>query len=222
MNDNKSVEIELSPNASSLYILFGGGAGAIGMPRFEFYHSSKITDENKIFLRDFSQCWYQNGLTGIGHDIHSTAMYLQSQIERLKPERIFFAGNSMGGYAAILFNELIGKGESIAFAPQTFISPFLHLKHKDFRWKKQIFAAYRSSLFKMHIWDVKPMLLKQRKNRKVSIFVSKNNRLDLIHATHLEGVAGVQVYKFEDGGHGLVNLLRDEGKLPAIMLGNYA
>jgi len=221
MNDYKSVEIELSQNASNLYLFFGGISGAIGMPPFEFYNSAKIINENKIFLRDFSQSWYQNGLTGISHDTASTAIYLQNQIDRLKPKKIFFVGNSMGGYAAILFHEMTGKGEAIAFAPQTFISPFLRLKHKDFRWQKQIFATYRSSLLKQHVWDLKPILSKPRNNRKVSIFVSKTDSLDLIHAKHIAGSMGVKIHTFEDGGHGLVKLLRDNGILAAIMLGKY-
>ena len=221
VSDYKSVEILLSPNASSLYIFFGGIAGAIGMPSFEFYNASKIIKENKIFLRDFSQCWYQNGLAGVSNNIQSTAMYIKTQIGSIKPDKIFFVGNSMGGYAAILFSEIIGQGEVIAFSPQTFISPLLRLKYKDFRWQKQIITTYRNSLFHRYIWDTKPLLSKERKSRKLSIFVSKNDRIDMIHAKHIKGEAGVQVFEFEDGGHGLVKLLRDEGHLPRIMLGKY-
>lgn len=221
MIENKPVEVALSPNASSLYIFFGGIAGAIGLPPFEFYNSSKILDEHKIFVRDFAQSWYQHGLPGLSHDIYSTAGYLQTHIDNLKPARIFFVGNSMGAYGAMLVNEILGYGETIAFAPQTFISPILRLRHRDYRWGKQIFSTYRKSLFKKHIWDIKPVLLRQRKNRKLSIFVSKSSRLDLIHATHIKDIPGVHIYPFEDGGHRLVKLLRDKGVLPAIMLGNY-
>lgn len=221
MINNQSVEVILSPNASSLYIFFGGIAGGIGMPPFEFYKSSKIIDEHKIFIRDFSQSWYQHGLPGFSQDIYSTAMVIQTQIENLKPAKIFFVGNSMGGFGAILVNEILGKGEAIAFAPQTFISPFLRLIHRDSRWSKQIFSTYRKSLFRRHIWDVKTVLSHQRNNRKVSIFVSKSSRLDLIHAMRIKDISGVHIYQFEDGGHRLVKYLRDQGKLPAILLGDY-
>ena len=108
--ESNAVEVELSKNRSNLYIFFGGIAAGINMPPFEFYNSAKIIDENKIFIRDFSQSWYQNGLSKISKDIDSTVNFLKLQIKTIKPHKIFFVGNSMGGYAAIMFAQLIGKG----------------------------------------------------------------------------------------------------------------
>jgi len=219
---NEPVEIKLTANGTDLYIFFGGIAAGIAMPPFEFFNASKIVDENKIFIRDFSQCWYQDGLPGISEDIYSTATYIRRQIEQIKPDKVFFVGNSMGGFAAILFAGLIDKGEAIAFAPQTFISPFLRLKHRDTRWLKQISNTYRKSLFKRKVWNLKPFLLRSNSRNKISIFVSKADKLDRIHASHIADIPGVNVYEFDTGGHGIVKLLRDEGKLPAIMSGTYA
>ena len=219
MNENNSVEIDFSSDSTNLYIFFGGISASIGMPPFEFYNSAKIINENKIFFRDFSQSWYQNGIKGISKDIYSTATYIRGQIENLKPKKIFFVGNSMGGYGAILFNELISEGETRAFAPQTFISPVLRLIHKDSRWKEQILNTYKSGLIKRHIWDIKPILLRERKNRKISVFVSSDDRLDFIHASRIKNIKGVYVYEYENGGHNLVKLLRDKGELSSIMLG---
>ena len=218
---NKSVEVELSLKSSTLYIFFGGIASGIAMPPFEFYNSSKIIDENKIFIRDFSQSWYQNGLPEICEDIDSTVEYIQSEITKIKPEKIFFVGNSMGGYAAILFSSLIGKGHAIAFAPQTFISPVLRLKYLDFRWFYQIVNTYRKSLYKRKVWDLKPLLLRSEGVQTISVFVSKKNKLDYIHASRIKFIPSVNVYEFEGGGHAVVKLLRDEGLLPEIMSGNY-
>ncbi len=218
---NKPIEIELSANGNNLYIFFGGISAGITMPPFEFYNSSRIIDENKIFIRDFYQCWYQDGLPGISEDIHSTAIHIKQQIEKINPNKIFFAGNSMGGYAAILFAILVGKGDVIAFAPQTFISPFLRSKYKDTRWERQIGNAHKKSLCKRKVWDLRPLLLRANGRHKISIFVSKEDKLDHIHASYLGGVSGVTIYEFDGGGHGIVKLLRDEGKLPAIMSGTY-
>ena len=77
---HSSIEIHLSENRSRLYIFFGGIVAGIGIPVFEFYNASKILDENKIFARDFSQCWYQNGLLEISQDIQSTADYLKKKM----------------------------------------------------------------------------------------------------------------------------------------------
>lgn len=215
------VEREISATGSRLYIFFGGIAAQIAMPPFEFYNSSKILDENKIFIRDFAQCWYQDGLPGIGRDIDATAKYIDGQISEIRPEKTFFVGNSMGGYAAILFAGLLGKGEAIAFAPQTFISPALRLKHLDYRWPRQIFRTYRRSFRKRKIWDLRPLLLGPGGARKIAVYVSRGHRLDHVHAAHVKDIAGVRVHEFESGGHGVVKVLRDAGKLPAIMSGTY-
>ena len=219
---NKPITIQMSNNGKNLYIFFGGIAAGIAMPVFEFYNASKIIDDHKVFLRDFSQCWYQGGLPSISKDIYSTAKYLRSQIDDIKPEKVYFVGNSMGGYAAILFANLIGVGEAIAFAPQTFISPLLRLKYRDKRWKKQILNTYIRSFFKRKAWNLRPLLMNSNKINKISIFVSKLDKLDCIHANHISDIEGVKIYEFEDGGHSIVKLLRDEGKLPAIMSGTYA
>ncbi len=219
---NEPIEIELSENGSNLYVFFGGIAAGIAMPVFEFYNASKIINDHKIFLRDFSQSWYQNGLPSISNDIYSTAQFLTSQIEDIKPEKVYFVGNSMGGYAAILFGSLIGSVEVIAFAPQTFISPILRIRHRDNRWKKQIRSTYRKSFLKRKVWNLRPLLIRSSHNKKVSVFVSKVDKLDHKHASHIADIEGVNIYEFEDGGHGIVKLLRDQGKLPAIMSGTYA
>ncbi|HED15647.1 MAG TPA: hypothetical protein ENI64_02330 [Gammaproteobacteria bacterium] len=221
MIENKPVELWLSPGTSRLYIFFGGIAAGISIPPFEFYNASKIIDENKIFIRDFSQCWYQDGLPNISEDIYSTANYISKEINKLSPEKVFFVGNSMGGYAAILFAALIGKGEVIAFAPQTFLSPHLRKKHRDKRWQKQIINMYKRSALKRKVWDLKPLLLRKKENLRISVFVSDDDRLDHIHAMHIKNIPGVNIYELNGGGHEIVKLLRAEGKLPAIMSGTY-
>lgn len=222
MNSPKSVERELTADASHLYIFFGGIAAGFVIPPFEFYNAAKIIDENKIFIRDFSQSWYHQGLDGISNNIQSTATFIAREIQQLNPKKVFFVGNSMGGYAAIVFATLIGQGEVIAFAPQTFISPLLRLKHGDTRWSTQILSTYKRGIFKTKVWNIKRLLLQNNHNQKISIFVSKDDLLDCIHAQHLGNISGVTIFEFHDGGHEIVKLLRDTGKLPDIMAGNYA
>ena len=219
---NNPVEIELSSAGDDLYVFFGGIAAGIAMPVFEFYNASRIIKKNKIFIRDFSQCWYQDGLPEISRDIFASAQFVKRKIEEIQPEKIYFVGNSMGGFAAISISTLIGKGEVIAFAPQTFISPDRRLRYRDFRWPLKILNTYRKSIFKKKIWDLRPLLLSSTEKRKISVFVSKKDRLDLIHAKHIACVDKVKIYQFEEGGHEIVKSLRDAGSLPSIMAGEYS
>lgn len=221
MIENKSVVEEIVPNSNTLYLFFGGIAAGIAMPPLEFYNSSQIIEESKIFFRDFSQCWYQDGLSDISKDILSTSSYIETLINEIKPQKLFFVGNSMGGYAAILFSTLIGSGEAIAFSPQTFISPIMRLVYHDNRWRQQIWNTYKRSVLKPKVWDLKPLLRRSKGNQKITIFVSKDDPLDMIHASHLRSISNVRIFEFDGGGHNVVRKLRDEGKLASIMSGTF-
>jgi hypothetical protein len=217
---DESVQIERS-ESRELYIFFGGLASGIAMPPFEFFNASRIFDGNKIFLRDARKSWYQTGLPGVTRDIPSTVRFLSREIEAIAPQRTVFVGNSMGGFAAILFSVLLGVGEVVAFAPQTFVSPVLRFRHRDHRWRRPIATMWLASFLKPRQWDLRPVLKRLSEPRPVSIHVSKSDRLDIIHAAHLENLPGVKVHEHEDGDHGVVKLLRDRGELPAIMRGRF-
>lgn len=220
---NAAVAIEraYSPDARHLYFLFGGIAAGLAMPPFEFYSASRILGENKLFIRDIRQSWYHGGLPGFSEDIDATICLLRDEIDALDPEKVFFVGNSMGGFAAILSAALIGRGEAVAFAPQTFIGPFARLRAMDFRWQPQITRMYFSSIRKPRYYDLRQTLLERPTQARVRIFVSNSHRLDRTHAFHLQGVPGVEIVCFDGGGHGIVKDLRDRGLLPAILSGIY-
>lgn len=91
----------------------------------------------------------------------------------------------------------------------------------DSRWALQISNTYRKGMYKGCFWDLRALLERSGVGGKVSIFVSRSHRLDHVHALHISGIKGVRVYEFEDGGHNVVKHLRDEGKLPEIMSGEY-
>lgn len=216
-----SAEKFLCNESQNLYFFFGGFYEGIAMPPLEFFEAAKILNENKIYLRDFNQCWYHTGLYKISKNIEETAEYLQSEINQIKPKRIFFIGSSMGGFAAILFANLLKTGEAIAFAPQSFISNDLRNKHNDDRWSEEVENTFNLTKDKKRIFDLRTFLLNNNGIQKTSIFVSKDNQLDLIHSNHLKDLDNIAVFEFDNGGHGIAKLLRDKGELPNIISGNY-
>jgi pimeloyl-ACP methyl ester carboxylesterase len=205
--------------SKKLYFIFGGIYAGLGIPPFEFYEASRILEENRIFFRDFSQSWYQNGLPGIGRDYRAIGDYIAAKIEAQQPEEIFFVGNSMGGFAALLFAALSGQGRAIAFAPMTFISPWKRILHGDKRRRPQIRNTYRSSWWKRHVWDLKGWLTGERSRLRADIYVSRAFRLDCVHARELAHLPRVRIHTFDEGGHQLVKQLRDDGRLEQILSG---
>jgi acetyl esterase/lipase len=206
-------------SSNRIYFIFGGIYAGLGMPPFEFYRSSRILAETRVLFRDFSQTWYQNGLPGIGHDYVAIGDYIAAKIKAQQPEEVFFVGNSMGGFAALLFAALSGQGKAIAFAPMTFISPWKRFRHRDTRRRAQIRNTYRSTWRKKHVWDLKRWLTGERSRLRADIYVSCTFRLDCVHARQLAHLPHVQIHTFAEGGHELVKRLRDDGRLHQILAG---
>lgn len=212
---------ELVANSETLILIFGGIKGAMGMPTFEFYNSTSILNHHRVFFRDLSQRWYHSGLAGISQDIPQTCAYIRGLIERIHPKRTIFVGNSMGGYAAILFSTLLNTGRVVAFAPQTFISPAKKLLARDFRWKLETLGTYISALSKPQYFDLAQVLEDAEHEKglanQIELHVSSFDRLDMLHANHLRHFQNVDIHPHALGGHNLVRHLRDNGNLRTIL-----
>ena len=214
---NKQISIKEEPvvGSKNLYLIFGGIAAGIAMPPFEFYKSAQILNENRVFIRDFRQSWYHAGLEGISKDIPSTVQYLKELIIRYSPSETVIIGNSMGGFAAILFTALIGNARAIAFCPRIFIGPWNRLKNRDKRYEKLIYRMYLKTLFKKKHYDLAK--LEPNSTWSADIYVSRSDRLDIAHARHIAQHPRVTIHEYEQGGHELVKSLRDSGELAAII-----
>jgi pimeloyl-ACP methyl ester carboxylesterase len=214
-----SVIEELVTDSRTLFLIFGGRKGAMGMPTFEFYKSTSILNENRVFFRDLSQNWYHTGLAGITQDIHQTRDYIQSVIERINPQETVFVGNSMGGYAAILFSTLLNTGRVVAFSPQTFIGPRKKFMARDFRWKRATLNTYVRSALKPHYYDLGLLLQNKTCRNVVDVHVSTLDKLDMKHAGNISECRNVHIHTHDIGGHSLVRHLRDQDLLRDILTG---
>ena len=216
--DLKAVEKILVEGSKKLYIFFGGIVAGIVIPPFEFFNASKLLQENKIFLRDFSQSWYHGGITGIGPNIEAIADYLRSEISSIAPAEVIFVGNSMGGYAAILFSTLTEYGRVIAFSPQTFIGQRLRNKYVDLRWAEQIARTHQLPFYRAEYEDLRAVLLSASSGCQVAIYVAADYQLDCHHANYISDIAGVHIHTVQGQGHEIIKNLRDTGKLAHIMV----
>lgn len=217
MGDQDPILEEPVEGSQKLFIIFGGIASGIVMPPFEFYQSSKILDHNRVFVRDFKQSWYHAGLPGISKDLEGTRRCLTEIIERYAPDETVMVGNSMGGFAAILFASLIGDSRAVAFAPQTFIGPRLRWKHRDRRWKGLIYRTYMRTLFSERHFDL--AALPENGHWRADVHYASTHVLDRIHGQNLANRDHITLHEHPEGGHKLVKHLRDTGQLPKILLG---
>ena len=216
--DESPVREEFVPGSDRLFVVFGGIAGAIGMPPFEFYRSAQILDCSKIFVRDLSQSWYQRGLPSVGDDAFAIRNYLKEKIAASGASKVRFVGNSMGGFAALLFCSMLqcGRPIAIAFAPQTFVCPDKRRKYGDRRWALQV-AEMHKGRSPSHIYDLRSWLRDHCPEIQASVYVSTADALDMVHANELVDFPNIEIHRIDDGGHGLVRHLRDDGSLVRIL-----
>lgn len=214
--EQSPVSEDLVPGSEKLFIFFGGIAGEIGMPPFEFYRASRILDTSRIFLRDLSQSWYQRGLSRIGQDAFAIGEYLRTKIAESGCSEVIFVGNSMGGFAALLFCAMLQCGKTIAFSPQTFVCPEKRLKYGDQRWPLKI-AAMHNTRAVTDIYDLKPWIQNRFPEMRASVYVSASHALDALHANELSGFKNINIHRFTEAGHDLVTRLRDDGHLAQIL-----
>jgi len=213
-NPDLSTIIDLSYQDRPLLIAFGGIAGALGIPPFEFFNLTRKHDVNKIYLRDLSQTWYHSGLPGVSKSIDDTATFLRRKIDDTGVNKVVVIGNSMGGYAAIIFGILIKADIVHAFSPQTFIND-----DNFIRSKKQIQNVHNN--FSDKYFDLGEVIKLHSNLGKFNIYYDFNNKLDKKHARHLKRSRNVKLHPFIGGGHLLIKTLRDSGELHNLIISSF-
>lgn len=199
----------------SVMIAFGGIKLGLGMPTFEFFQLARGMPAHKLFFRDVHQAWYHRGLPGVGARIDEIAAFIRAEITSMGATRVAVFGNSMGGYAALLFGALVNAHEVHVFAPQTFLSPWSLIRRRDFRWKRDIWRVYFSADRSAYL-DLREAL-RSATATQFHVHYSAKNKLDAVHARHLSGISNVHLHDHPEGGHRVVKALRDNGTLQEIV-----
>lgn len=206
---------------NNLLVSFGGIMQGLGMPVFEFYNSISDVECDKIFLRDFEQSWYQKGVDKDVNSLEKLEHWLNSIIAKGNYSNVVFLGNSMGGYAAILFGVKLNITNVIAFAPQTTIKKVDRILNFDFRWRNQIQRVYKNPNKKPIYFDLNSILKKIDYKTAISIYYSPNHRLDKWHAERIQKHNKINLNPIKEGGHGVVKVLRDNGSLKKIIFSSF-
>ena len=198
----KDYYIKFNKEIKPLIITFGGlGGDGMFQPLFEFKNFLlKNIDCHVILIRDSKQSWYHNGINGFGDNINELKNNIKEIIKKINYSIIITIGSSMGGYAALLFGNLLNVNGIIAFCPQTFIDKDNRKKYKDARWISQIANICDNSYY-----DLSKLSFQ---NINVQIIYGRKNRLDKIHAKRMEKNKNI-IVTGKPGGHTFVKILRD-------------
>lgn len=215
LNDKKAAVLaDYSAAGTQMLLLFGGIKLGVGLPPFEFFRVLQDIPVKKLFLRDHRQAWYLRGVPSVGRSVLEIASWLRAEQHREGVTDVVAAGNSMGGFAALLYGPMLGATRVLAFSPQTFVSPRLLWRHRDRRWKWNRLRAWLGGQSKY--FDLRP-ILEAHPQTQCDIHYCSKHRLDALHARHLEGLPHVRLHPSEEGGHRLIKTLRDNGSLRTIL-----
>lgn len=211
---------DLAAPSPVLVIAFGGLTMSVGgIPPFEFFRVlNDVAPAKKVFLRDLRQSWYHRGVEGFAPDIAGVEAGLRRIVAEAEPRKLVTIGASAGGYAALLFGRLLGATEVHAFGPQTFIGPGQRLRHLDRRWPELWRSLMLSGRYQPRYGDLYRVFRRTPSHdARVVVHYCPADRLDTAHARRLGRHPDVELRLHDEGGHFLVQHLRDTGQLEPLL-----
>jgi hypothetical protein len=217
-DDGVAISSDMEVDSDTLLVTFGGMKSLAGLASYEFVAMTEAMPVKKMYLRDPRQSWYHRGMPQQGTTLEGVAAAVGKLLEQQDLARTVLAGNSAGGYAALLFGEMLGVDTVLAFAPQTVIHPQGLAAMGDRRWDEMLAPLIKHDALEQRWADLREALPGIRHSHvQHHVYYDITNTLDRQHAEHLRGLDGVHLYRFAHGGHGLVRELRDSGALDRLL-----
>lgn len=209
-----SVLYDFEADSDVLLMTFSGVGIGIGVPFFEFLKVLNPHNIKKILVRDVHKSWYHAGLEGVSKDIDGSIPALRQLIAESGAKTVIILGNSMGGYAALLYGALLGVDEVLAFAPTTFADNWNRIKNFDYRrMYKYLRNAPEPSRQYYDLVNVPGI-----DQPEIHIFFDNKFRTDRAHAEHLaRRHDNVRLHRYEGGRHGVIKVIKQMGDLDKII-----
>lgn len=217
LEKENAVLIDFDSPSDILMVTFGGMAKGVHIPVFEFFDLLSKYNLKKCFIRDFAKSMYQRGLKDISHNVETTAAFLQEIIDQQQPKKVVFIGTSAGGTASILFGKLLNVTQVIAIAPITFCDSENRARYDEDRHEEEIGDINRDESLDKQYFDLQNVMQRQPDDTVIDIYYCINHALDKIHAERMGHYDNVNLFAYEQGGHGIIRHLYLDGTLERII-----
>jgi pimeloyl-ACP methyl ester carboxylesterase len=217
-NPNEPLSLDMGGDPTTLLVAFGGMAGQIGMPPFEFFKATGDIPVKRLFVRDLHQAWYHRGIPGHGDTLEASAAALRALIERHDVDRLVVAGNSAGGYASLAFGRLLEADTALCFAPQTVLDPAVLAEWDDHRWDGQLDDLVREGAIDQRWSDLRTALSQGDGGRThFEVYFDETLEVDRLHADRIGDVPGVRLHRMSAGAHSVAQAMREAGELERVL-----
>ena len=207
-------------NSDILLVSFGSmGRDNKLIPSFNFYNLlSKNQTFDKLFLRDIDRNYFLTGLKNSTSNLQETIELINRLTTKKRYRKIISIGASAGGFAAILFGNLLNFSKIIAFNPQTVIT-----KEKENIVKDKFYTVEISK--KLRNLNLSNALYQKCLNLKnlipfkteTEIHYSHLSEIDKNHAKFIEH-ENCKLIKHNSSSHLLALQLRDAKDLEDIIV----
>mgnify|MGYP001265785958 CR=1 FL=1 len=206
-------------DSDTLLISFGSNGRSENLiPSFNFYNLLKNNKSfDKLFLRDIDRNYYLTGLKNSTNNLQETIDLIKKLSSVKRYRKIVSIGSSAGGFAAILFGQLINFTKVVAFNPQTVISKEKETILYDFFYTVEKCKELRNlntsdSLYQkcLNLKNLIPF------KTNVDIHFSNLSREDKQHAEFIEH-QNCKLIKYNSSSHLLAVQLRESKKLISII-----
>jgi len=176
------------PNAKEAFM-----KQVVNKNRFEWYKTRVKKASKHIFLRDIKKQWY---LTGINSEINTIEKIFEFLKKETEGYNIITVGSSAGGYAAVLFGQLLKADISYSFNGQFMLSDLLQTSSESIDpilFREQ----YNNSINKY--FSLRPYISTPE---SVYYFYSNRSKWDIIQKDHILDL-GINIISFKTGHHGV-------------------
>jgi len=212
------LSLDMGRDSGTLLIAFGGMRGQIGMPPFEFFKATGGIPVKRLFVRDLLQAWYHRGIPGHGSTIPEVAESLGALVAAHDVDRLVVAGNSAGGYAALLFGTLLGADTVLGFAPQTVLELDALAAMDDHRWDEQLSELIADGALDPRWTDLRTALPPVRRaDTHYELYFDDSFRADRLQAERMAELEGATLLRLEGGAHGVAREMRESGALEGVL-----
>lgn len=199
-------------------------------PNFDFFGRIKKFEAlhhtcfNHLFLRDSLNAWYHRGIPGLGSHVDEVAGTLRGLIRSMGVSRVITIGQSMGGYAAIMFGLLLGADQVVAFGPLSHLNPDEALRYGDRRFLNAM-QDLRANPPKSVYEDLSHMLKTFPFHGDLHLFYGTHpghddgvsGNFDALHAFRLAHYKRTFLYPYPAAGHPIIQWLIDQRQIDEVL-----
>lgn len=161
--------------------------------RFEWYGSRILKASKHIFLRDVHKQWY---LTGINSQINDPNKFLDFLKKETAGYRVITVGSSSGGFAAVLYGQLLNAERIYTFNGQYELDSLLKKSSQEV---DPIIFRNKENQDLRSFYDIKKFI---KDPSRILYFRSNKSDWDVEQHDHIKEI-GVRTFSFNTDHHGI-------------------